>query len=320
MISRRLLRIKILQTLYAHYNNKGHKAIDQSEKDLFFSIEKTYDLYHLLHLLIIDIRDAAINKMEVSKNKQIPEYSDLHPNTRFIENKLIQQFQDNYKLQKYIRERKLSWVNYPELIKNLLDLLISSKEYKNYMERESAGHEEDKKIIIDFLIYHLADYEDLHQVLEEQSIFWNDDVEFVISILIKTIKKYRSNQKYNGPVLSLYKKGEDEKFVKELFRKSIINDDYYRSLVDKYTVNWKIERIAFMDILVMQSALCEMIEFPEIPVKVSLNECLEIAKFYCTERSSNFINGILDKIVHDLRQDKVIVKKGKGLIGEDSIN
>ncbi len=319
MISRRLLRIKTLQALYAHYKSEG-KTISQSEKDLFFSIEKTYDLYYLLHLLIIDIRDAAIKKIELAKHKQIPEHDDLYPNIRFIENKLILQFQENYRLHKYINNRKLSWVNYPELVKNLLSMLVGSEEYKTYMEAENNDYEADKNIIIDFLACYVADYDDLHQAIEEQSIFWNDDIEFIASMLIKTIKKYRSNQKYNGPVFELYKKEEDRKFVKDLFRKSILKETDYRNLIDKYTINWEIDRIAFMDILVMQLAISEMIGFPEIPVKVSLNEYLEIAKFYCTERSSNFINGILDKIVHDLRRDKVIIKRGKGLIGDNSIN
>ena len=319
MISRRLLRIKILQALYAHYISEG-KTISQSEKDLFFSIDKTYDLYHLLHLLIIDIRNAAIEKIELAKHKKIPEPDDLYPNIRFIENKLILQFQDNYRLHKYVNSRKLSWVNYPELVKNLLRLLEGSEEYIAYMNAESCDYEADKKIIIDFLTYYMADYDDLHQAIEEQSIFWNDDIEFIASMLIKTIKKYRSNHKFNGPVFELYKKEEDKKFVKELFRKSILKETDYRNLIDKYTINWEIDRIAFMDILVMQLAISEMIGFSDIPVKVSLNEYLEIAKFYCTEKSSNFINGILDKIVHDLRRDKVIIKKGKGLIGDNSIN
>ncbi len=319
MISRRLLRIKILQALYAHYKSEG-KTINQSEKDLFFSIEKTYDLYHLLHLLIIDIRNAAIEKIELAKHKQIPVHDDLYPNIRFIENKLILQFQENYRLHKYIKIRKLSWINYPGLVKNLLRLLEGSEEYKIYMEAESSDYEADKKIIIDFLACYVADYDDLHQAIEEQSIFWNDDIEFIAGMLIKTIKKYSSNNKYNGPLFELYKTEEDKKFVKDLFRKSVLKETDYRNLIDKYTVNWDIDRIAFMDILVMQLAISEMIWFAEIPVKVSLNEYLEIAKFYCTERSSNFINGILDKIVHDLRRDKVIIKKGKGLIGDNSIN
>jgi len=307
-----------LQALYAHYKSEG-KTLIQSEKDLFFSINKTYDLYHLLHLLIIDIRDAAVRKIELAKNKKIPEHDDLYPNIRFIENKLILQFQDNYRLHKYVN-KKLSWVNYPELVKNLLSLLEGSEEYKIYMEAEDSDYEADKKIVIDFLTCYMADYDYLHQVIEEQSIFWNDDIEFIASMLIKTIKKYRSNHKFNGPVFKLYKKEEDKKFVKELFRKSILKETEYRNLIDKYTVNWEIDRIAFMDILVMQLAISEMIGFSDIPVKVSLNEYLEIAKFYCTEKSSNFINGILDKIVHELRRDKIIIKKGKGLIGDNSIN
>lgn len=320
MISRRLLRIKILQSLYAYYNNFGEKTINLSEKDLFFSIEKTYDLYILLHLLLIDIKDAASDRIDLAKNKQIPGYDDLHPNTRFIENKLIWQFQENYKLQKIVKNRKLSWANNPELIRNLLDLMLKTDEYKSYMDLKEVDYEADKRIVIDFLVNYLAFYDEFHQTLEEQSIFWNDDVEFIISILVKAIKKHKKEDRYNGTVYNLYKNEDDKKFVKDLFRKSILNEDKYRQLIDKYTVNWKIERIAFMDILVMQQALAEIIEFSDIPVKVSLNEYLEIAKYYCTAKSSNFINGILDKIVHDLRREKVIIKKGKGLIGEEPLN
>lgn len=319
MISRRLLRIKVLQVLYAHYKSEG-KSINHSEKDLFFSIEKTYDLYHLLQLLIIDVKDVANEKIELAKLKQMPTHDDLHPNTRFIENKLILQFQENYRLHKYIRSKKLSWGNYPELVKNLLRKLQESKEYKIYMKVEDNDYEADKKIIIDFITFHMVDYDDFLQAIEEQSIFWNDDVEFIASMLIKTIKKYKPYHNFNGPVFRLFKSDEDMKFVKHLLRKSILKEKDYRGLIEKYTVNWDIERIAYMDILVMQLAISELIEFPEIPVKVSLNEYLEIAKFYCTDRSSKFINGILDKIVHDLRRSKIIVKRGKDLIGEDSIN
>ncbi|UCG27225.1 MAG: transcription antitermination factor NusB [Bacteroidales bacterium] len=317
MLSRRLLRIKILQSLYAHYKSQ-EPSLAQSEKQLFFSIEKTYDLYHYLLLLIIEIVDYAESRIELAKKKKIPTSEDLNPNTRFIENKLVRQLKDNVQLITHLKKTKLSWVNYPELIKGLFMKITESDDFKRYMSDDKTDYDKDKRIIARLFTYHIVFSEELYSILEEQSIFWNDDVQFVINMIVKTTKKFREETGTGNPLMPMYRNPEDKEFVKRLFRKAIIHEDEYIKLIEKYTTNWEIDRIAFMDILVMQLGIAEIIEFQDIPTKVSFNEYLEIAKFYSTPKSSHFINGILDKVIHQLKKDKIIVKKGRGLVGEET--
>ena len=316
MISRRILRIKILQVLYAYYKSSG-SSINKAEKELFFSIQKTYDLYHYLLLLIIDIADYAETRIDIAKNKKIPTWEDLHPNTKFVENKLISQLRNNNELNEYLKKNKLSWVNYPELIRNLFNNIRESEHYKEYMNNKTHSYEEDKKLISDIYIKDIAVFEPLYQNLEEQSIYWNDEVEFVISIIIRTIKYFKESEVENGIIPPLFKNEEDKKYVKRLFRKAILNREEYRKLIEQYAKNWEIERIAFFDILILQTAIAEVIEFTSIPTKVTFNEYLEIAKFYSTEKSSIFINGLLDKIVSHLKDNNMIKKSGRGLVGEN---
>ncbi|UCH13916.1 MAG: transcription antitermination factor NusB, partial [Bacteroidales bacterium] len=276
MVSRRILRIKILQLLYAYYKSSG-TSVNKAEKELLFSIRKTYDLYHYLLLLIINVTDYALSRIDIAKNKKIPTWEDLHPNTKFVENKLILQLRNNKQLNEFLKNNKLSWVNYPELIRNLFNKIKDSQHYKEYMNNNNRSYEEDKNIITDIFIKDIADFEPLYQNLEEQSIYWNDEVEFVISIILKTIKNFKEDEGENGNIPPLYKNEEDIKFVKRLFRKAILNKEEYRKLIEQYAKNWEIERIAFIDILILQIAIAEVIEFASIPTKVTFNEYLEIA-------------------------------------------
>ncbi len=316
MISRRILRIKILQIIYAYYKSPGSQ-INKSEKELFFSIQKTYDLYHYLLLLIVNIADYALSRIEIAKSKKIPSYEDLHPNTKFIDNKIINQIRDNNQLNEYLKNNKLSWVNYPELIRNLYNRIKNASHYEEYMNEQKKTYEEDKKFVIKIFTSDIAYFENLYQSLEEQSIYWNDEVEFIISIIIKTIKGFSENKGANAELLPLYKNEEDIDYVKNLFRKTILNKEEYRALIEKYAQNWEVERIAFLDILILQMAIAEVTEFASIPVKVTFNEYLEIAKYYSTNKSSVFINGLLDKIITHLKETNKIKKSGRGLIGEN---
>lgn len=315
MISRRLLRIKILQICYAHFKSNG-QSINQAEKELFFSIKKSYDLYHYLFLLIIDIVKFAQTRIELSSRKLVPTYDDLHPNTKFVDNKVVKQLENNIFLKKYLNENKLSWVNYPELIKNLFLEIKDSDIYQKYMSSGQSSYKEDKKFIVDLLSKLIILYDPLHQNLEEQSIYWNDDLEFVTSMVIKTINGFKASDNETQNLMPLYKNDDDREFVKRLFRKSIINQADYQDLIADYIKNWDIERVAFIDIVVMTMAISELIEFNEIPVKVTLDEYIEIAKFYSTQKSNVFINGVLDKIVSHLKKEGKIEKIGRGLIGE----
>lgn len=317
MVSRRLLRIKTLQICYA-YLKSSEQSINQAEKELFFSIQKSYDLYHYLILLILDVVNFAESRIELAKQKKMPVQEDLNPNTKFIDNKLIKLLNDNYELKKYLNDQKLSWVNYPELIRNLYNEIRESELYENYMLSDSNGFNEDKKFISNVFSKIIINHEPLYQNLEEQSIFWNDDVEFVIGMIIKSFRSFKASSDENVKLMSLFKNEEDKDFVKRLFRKTVLNHNENEELISKFIKNWDVERVAFMDIIVMSLAIAEMTEFSEIPVKVSLDEYIEIAKFYSTQKSNVFINGILDKIVEHLKKEGIIKKAGRGLIGEST--
>lgn len=306
MVSRRLLRIKAMQVLYAYFK-ANNQAIQHSEKELFFSIKKTYDLYHYLLLLIIDISQLALKKIDIAKQKRIPTYEDLHPNTRFVENQLINKLSRNRHLFSYINNNKMSWVNYPELVKKLYNEITNCEAYKEYMTKEKHGFNDDKQIIIYIYTHLISDCDLLYQILEEQSIYWNDDVEFVISMIIKTLKRFKHTDTEDTALMPLFKNSDDREFVKTLYRKAIVNHEQYKELIKKYSKNWDIERIAFIDIILLSLALVEITQITSIPTKVTFNEYIEIAKFYSTKKSSIFINGILNRIVEALRDEKLII-------------
>jgi transcription antitermination protein NusB len=315
MISRRLLRIKVLQVLYAYYTSEP-KDLGNSEKELHFSINKAFELYNYLLILILDVSRYAEFRIEIAKNKKIPAYTDLNPNVRFIQNKLIEQIRNNNQLNKYVNSEHISWIKYPELIKKLFNNLTESDIYHNYMNKENSDYQDDKKIVSDFYTEILLPDDFFHIILEEQSIYWNDDLDFVVSMIQKTIKRFNENDGPEKGLLKLYKSKEDKDFIVDLFRKSVSMRSLCLKLIKETANNWDLERIAIMDILVMQLAITEFLEFSSIPTKVTLNEYLEIAKYYSTEKSNIFINGVLDKILTQMKAENKINKKGRGLIGE----
>jgi transcription antitermination protein NusB len=315
MISRRLLRIKALTVLYA-FNRREDDDISRAEKELMFSIGKTYDLYHYLLLLIIDIADIASEKIDQALQKKIPSPEDLNPNRRFVDNAVISQLRNNKAFKKHISSTKLSWVNYSHVPRLLYNKMIGWEGYEEYMNSVTGTYQTDKKFITRLFTELLAGSEDLLTCLEEQSIYWNDDMEFVLVMVEKTIKKLKVDSGEDTPLMPLFKNEEDKEFVKILLRKAIMNSKKTAELIDKNTTNWEVERIALMDILVMQLAITEVIEFTEIPVKVTLNEYIEMAKYYCTSKSSTFVNGILDNIIKEIREEGLINKSGRGLLGE----
>lgn len=316
MISRRQLRIKALQTLYAYYK-AGREEIGSTEKELHFNIEKTYELYHYLLLLIIDVVLYAESRIEIARNKRIPTEEDLNPNTRFIDNALVGQIRQNEQLLRFTEQRKKSWADHPELIREIYGRLIDSDAYREYMELDKGGYAEDKRLITHVYTHMVFSSELLSSILEEQSIYWNDDLEFVTGMIVKTLKKFKEDDGPDKKLLDLYKNDEDRQYVVELFRQTIVHRDEYVEYIKQNTRNWDLDRIAFMDILIMQMAIAELVAFPSIPTKVTLNEYLEISKFYSTTKSNVFINGVLDKVVAQLREEKKFKKTGRGLIGEN---
>jgi N utilization substance protein B len=315
MISRRIIRTKVLQVLYAYYTSTD-KTLDNAEKELFFGIRKSYDLYHYLLTLVIELADYAEQRIEIKRNKHQPTHEDLNPNTKFISNQVIQQLRENRQLQTYIQQLKLSWANNPELIKDLYNFLVESEFYHVYMADDNRSFLGDRKFIEKVFTQIILVTEDLYDVLEEQSIYWNDDMEFVVSMITKTLKKFHPHSASDQRLMPMFKDQDDRDFARDLLRKAIINHDELRDLIKEHSRNWDLDRIAFMDILIMQLAITEFMWFPSIPTKVTLNEYIELSKFYSTEKSRNFINGILDKILKDLKKSGKITKAGRGLIGE----
>ena len=307
MISRRILRIKVLQTIYSYYQN-GDGDVAKYEKELDYSIGRSYSLYFFLMQLAIDVCDYAQNRIESNRQKHLATHSDLNPNYKFVNNKLIAQLRENQHLQKQISSSKLSWNKHPELIKRLYKDLTESEEYATYMESDSAAYEDDKKILTFFFSQIVCECELLYQTLEEMSVYWTDTAEFIIGMVIRTIERYRIGYGADYALMPMYKNEEDAQFARRLFDAAVASCDEYRKLISECTTNWDIERIAFFDILILQTAVAEIEKFPEIPLKVTFNEYIELAKNYSTTRSCTFINGVLDKITQVLREQKRIFK------------
>ena len=313
MISRRIIRTKVLQILYAHVSTP-EKSISSSENELHFSIQKTYDLYHLLLALPIELSDYAEKMIEMRKLKNFPTSEELNPNLRFVSNRLIGKLKNNKDLGAYIQKNKVNWSNSQELVKKIYQSMVESEEYRNYLAQEEDNFQNDRRFCEDFYAEILLKSEFVFNEFEEQSIYWNDDLDFVVSMVIKTLKKFREESNVNDHLSSLYKDEEDQEFTVKLFRKTLAKSEENRKTIETYTKNWDVERVATMDILIMELALTELTEFPSVPIKVTLNEYIELAKYYSTQRSSIFINGVLDRITKDFKDQGKIVKAGRGLL------
>lgn len=312
MLSRRLLRIKAVKALYAHFKSESD-SISASEKNLTQAIDKTYDLYHQMLWLIVDVARYAEKRLDIARNKKLPTYEDLNPNTKFVDNAVIAQIANSDRLVAYLERKALGWSQYPELIKSLYDSMSASDYYKEYMASEEHTYNQDRKFVEDFYLNTVEDNEALEAAVEEQSILWADDVDFALVMVNRTIGMCRKSQN-DLPLLPQFKNDDDQAFVKELFRKAILNYDEYLSYIEKFTQNWEVERIAYMDNIIMVVAISELVNFPSIPVKVTLDEYIDIAKFYSTRNSSVFVNGVLDKAIAVLKEEGKISKSGRGLL------
>ena len=307
MINRVLIRLKIVQIVYAYYQNGG-KNLDTAEKELFFSLSKAYDMYNYLLLLMVEITKYAEKKQAVAKNKLLPTAEELYPNTKFVDNRFVAQLEVNKQLLDFSKNQKKTWDNEGEFVKALCEKIMDSDIYKEYMASETSSYEEDRELwrkIYKRIIFNNAE---LDQVLEDQSLYWNDDKEIVDTFVLKTIKRFDEKNGAKQELLPEFKDEEDQDFARRLFRRTILNADYYRHLISENTRNWDLERVAFMDVIIMQIALAEILSFPNIPVSVSLNEYVEIAKLYSTPKSGSFINGTLDGIVNVLKSENKLIK------------
>ena len=308
MINRVLIRLKIVQIVYAYYQNGG-KNLDTAEKELFFSLSKAYDLYNYLLLLMVEITRQAERKLNAAKSKLLPTKEELYPNMKFVANRFIAQLEINEQLQEFSETQKKTWENESEFVKSLCEKIMASDIYKEYMENESpSSYEEDRELWRKIYKRIIFNNPELDQVLEDQSLYWNDDKEIVDTFVLKIIKRFEESNGSKQELLPEFKDEEDQDFARRLFRRTILNADYYRHLISENTRNWDLDRVAFMDVVIMQIALAEILSFPNIPVSVSLNEYVEIAKLYSTPKSGSFINGTLDGIVNALKKDNKLIK------------
>ena len=307
MINRVLIRLKIVQIVYAYYQNGG-KNLDTAEKELFFSLSKAYDLYNYLLLLMVEVTKQANKRLNAAKNKLVPTMEELFPNTKFVENRFIAQLEVNKQLLEFSNKQKKTWENEADFVKTLCDKILESDIYKEYMASETSSYEEDRELWRKLYKNIIFNNIELDQVLEDQSLYWNDDKEIVDTFVLKTIKRFDEKNGAKQELLPEFKDEEDQDFARRLFRRTILNADYYRHLISENTKNWDLDRVAFMDVVIMQIALAEILSFPNIPVSVSLNEYVEIAKLYSTPKSGGFINGTLDGIVNSLKKENKLTK------------
>lgn len=307
MINRVLIRLKIVQIVYAYYQNGG-KNLDTAEKELFFSLSKAYDLYNYLLLLMVEVTKQANKRLNAAKNKLVPTKEELFPNTKFVENRFIAQLEVNKQLLEFSNNQKKTWENEADFVKTLCDKILESDIYKEYMASETSSYEEDRELWRKLYKSIIFNNIELDQVLEDQSLYWNDDKEIVDTFVLKTIKRFDEKNGAKQELLPEFKDEEDQDFARRLFRRTILNADYYRHLISENTKNWDLDRVAFMDVVIMQIALAEILSFPNIPVSVSLNEYVEIAKLYSTPKSGGFINGTLDGIVNSLKKENKLTK------------
>jgi len=293
--------------MYSYYQNGG-KNVDAAEKELLFSLSKAYDLYNYLLMLIVSVTRFASEQVERQEANNKISHNDQIVNRRFVDNKFVAQLEINKQLNEFKENQKKDWNNNKDYIKSLYNKIVTSDFYKEYMSAEINDYAADREVWRKIYKNIIMKDEEIDEVLEEQSLYWNDDKEVVDTFVLKTIKRFEEKNGAEQELMPEYKDEEDREFATRLFRRSILNDEYYRSLINQNVKNWEFNRLAFMDVIIMQIALAEILSFPAIPVSVTINEFVEIAKYYSTAKSGGYVNGIIDTIVKNLRKDNKLLK------------
>lgn len=307
MINRVLIRMKVMQIVYSFYQ-KEDRSLAVAEKELLFSLDKSYELYHFLLLLMIELTELQEKRIDTGRNKYLPSAAEKNPNIKFIDNLFISQLKTNLQFKAYCASQKISWVNEPEFVKNLLDQILASELYAAYIGNVEVSYEQDRDFWRAVFKNIIIEDENLLETLENISLYWNDDVEVIGTFVLKTIKQFKAENGNAQPLLPMFKAQDDKDFAITLFRQSILKEKEYRAMIDAHTKNWEMDRIAFMDIVIMQTAMAELLNFPTIPVNVTLNEYIELAKSYSTPKSGIFVNGVLDSLINQLRSENKIMK------------
>lgn len=312
MLNRRHIRIKVLQAFYAFFQSNNEDVL-KGEKELFHSIEKIYDLYIFILMLFPSLKRQALIQIEEAKRSAFLR-QDIHIlKTGFVDNQLIELIEHSEVLQKISKDRKINWEGDVEndLIKKIYKEVYQTDYFKNLLQNETTSFVDDKDSLVQLYKKEICNLEKLHHFFDEKSIYWQDDLDHVSSMILKTLKSISKDQELE--ILPLWKEDEYE-FTQNLFRKAVLQKEENDAVLQNYSKNWEKERLATMDSLLMNLAITEALEFSSIPIKVTLNEYIEISKFYSTPKSNSFINGILDRIFEDYKKDGKLVKRGRGLI------
>ena len=306
MINRELIRIKVVQLTYAYYQNGNHN-MEQAEKELLFSLSKAYDLYNYLLAFIVAVTREECRRFEIGTQRAQREGAEL-PSQRFAYNRFAVQLEENKQLNDFLEAQKLTWNNDIEFVRKVCDQVEQSRIYQEYMADADDSYEADREIWRKIYRTLIQENEDLDSILEDKSLYWNDDKEIVDTFVLKTIKRFSSENKSEQKLLPEYKDDEDRDFATKLFRATILNADTYQRYMSESSRNWDFSRLAYMDVVIMQIAIAEMLTFPNIPISVTINEYVDLAKLYSTPKSAGYINGMLDTIARHLVDSGKLLK------------
>ncbi|MCL2598183.1 MAG: transcription antitermination factor NusB [Paludibacter sp.] len=308
MINRTIIRIKVLQIVYSCYQ-KNCKDFALAENELLFGIQKAYDLYHYLLLLIVLLTDTEQKRLDIQKNKHLPTEAERNPNMRLADNRLAEQLNRNVQLQKFAREKGTLWNNEDtRFTRSLLNKILQSDIYKAYLESEDM-FESDRDFWMEIFKNLILADDELSEVLEDQSVYWNDDLDIIGAFAIKTIRQFTAKTPADQALYPMFRDAEDKDFAIRLLHRSLMEEEENSRRIKNQINNWDIERLATIDLYIIQIALAELRNFPLIPISVTLNEYIDLARYYSTPKSPVFINGILDAIVKELKNEKLLFKE-----------
>ncbi len=309
MINRELIRIKAVQLLYAYYENEG-QTVEAAEKEFLFSLDKAYELYHLLLSLMVSIAHTGqcVEEAQSNRANRLKKYYEVP--RKFLDNRFMAQLRDNHQLVSYREKNNAFWDEENEdFLRSTYATLKEQPFFQEYLQADEDNYEADRELWRRIYRELLCNNDELDEILEDDSVYWNDDKAIIDTFVLKTIRQYKETYDSEQPLLPPYKDNEDLKFASVLFRTAIEGEAQYRQLLSEQTRNWDLERVATMDLVIMQAALAEITSFPNIPLSVSINEYVEIAKMYSTPRSSGYINGMLDTVAKRLIAEGKIKEK-----------
>ena len=306
MINRELIRIKIVQLTYAYYQN-GTNNLNKAENELVYSLSMSYSLYNYLLLLIVAVTREMRRRVEVGSSRAAREGLPM-PSNKFSENRFARQLEDNLMLQDFVEEQKLSWNDDIEFVRKICNIIEQSQIYQEYMAAEEDTYEADREVWRKLYKAVIQENADLDALLEEKSLYWNDDKEVVDTFVLKTIKRFDLSNGKKQELLPEYDDEEDKAFACKLFRATILNADQYQRYMSDASRNWDFSRLASLDVVIMQIAIAEMMTFPNIPISVTINEYVDLAKLYSTSKSGGYINGMLDTIARYLVDSGELLK------------